>query len=415
MRRTLEPSGLQEPPAPLPRQLAAIMLPELPSLTEEIIAHIRHAVPEYARPLDGPYGQALRVGVVQALTAFVDQVADPSAPQDRRDHMCRRLGLLEAREGRSLDSLQAAYRIGAHVAWRRAMKVGKRHNLSSSIMSQLADSLFAYIDRLASLSLEGFLEAKAQSSEELRERRRRLLGFLLELSPLSRRAVEETARLAGWTVPEEVTLVALRPGATCAETALDEDLLVDLGAAEPSLLIPGPLHSGRRAMLEAALDDPGAATVGLTMPLANAADSLRWARQALALADAGVIGDDGLTLCEDHLLTLWLRADDALVDELARRQFAMMAELTPRQRERLTETLRSWLETRGNATEIADRLQVHPQTVRYRMRQLERTLGDRLNDSNARFAMEVVLRATELRVRTTPPEIPRPAAPTEAS
>ena len=42
-------------------------------------------------------------------------------------------------------------------------------------------------------------------------------------------------------------------------------------------------------------------------------------------------------------------------------------------------------------------LQVHPQTVRYRIRQLERTLGDQFGDPDARFAMEMVLRVMRLR------------------
>src|SRR5215510_16097357 len=95
-------------------QLAAIMRPELPDLAREIIAEIRARIPEYARPMDGPYGVALRTGVQQALTSFFDSVADPSAPHEKRDHMCRMLGQYEAHEGRSLDSLQAAYRIGFH-------------------------------------------------------------------------------------------------------------------------------------------------------------------------------------------------------------------------------------------------------------------------------------------------------------
>ena len=55
------------------------------------------------------------------------------------------------------------------------------------------------------------------------------------------------------------------------------------------------------------------------------------------------------------------------------------------------------METRGTAAEIADRLQVHPQTVRYRIRQLERTLGDQFGDPDVRFAMEMVLRVMRLR------------------
>ena len=141
------------------------------------------------------------------------------------------------------------------------------------------------------------------------------------------------------------------------------------------------------------------AAIGLAVPLADAADSLRWARQALALAESGTIKAGPVVYCEDHLVTLWLLSDSALADQVSRRHFGALAGLTPRQQERLTETFGAWLETRGTAAEIADRLQVHPQTVRYRIRQLERTLGDQFGDPDARFAMEMVLRVMRLRER----------------
>ncbi len=135
------------------------------------------------------------------------------------------------------------------------------------------------------------------------------------------------------------------------------------------------------------------------MPLADAADSLRWARRALVLSRAGKIGSGPVTFCEDHLLALWLLSDEALVDQVARRQLSALAALTPLQRHRLTETLGTWLETRGTAAEMAERLNLHPQTVRYRMRKLEQTFGGLLDDPDARFTMELVLRATRLRER----------------
>jgi len=61
-----------------------------------------------------------------------------------------------------------------------------------------------------------------------------------------------------------------------------------------------------------------------------------------------------------------------------------------------------WLETNRTAPEMAERLRVHPQTVRYRMRALERTLGGQLSDPDARFAIELLLRAARLRERAGP-------------
>jgi DNA-binding PucR family transcriptional regulator len=54
-------------------------------------------------------------------------------------------------------------------------------------------------------------------------------------------------------------------------------------------------------------------------------------------------------------------------------------------------TLLSCLQNGFNATEVASRLHVHPQTVRYRLHQLEELFGERLYDPETRLEMEMVL------------------------
>ncbi|MEU5877702.1 helix-turn-helix domain-containing protein [Spirillospora sp. NPDC047279] len=405
MPRTLEPGGLDQLPSPLPRRLATILRPELPSLAQEIIEEIPRALPEYDRPLQTPYSQALTIGVERALIQFVARVAEASPSTVRHDDTYRRLGRFEAHEGRSLDSLQAAYRIGAQVAWRRVMRLAARHDLSSTVTARLADALFAYMNELASLSLAGYMDARPA---EIEDQRRRLLQLLLRRpTSASDRAIGELAELTDWEVPAEVTLVAVPPDARCVRGALDCDVLVDLTADEPHLLVPCgssagapvPLSDERRAMLaEAFPDDPVAA--GLTVPIEFAADSLRWARQALSLVETGILDDGPVISCEDHLVTLWLLSDCTLIDQVARRQLAGMNDLEHGQRERLVATLHTWLTTRGTAAEMAETLHVHPQTVRHRIKRLEKELGGRLTDPDDRFAIEIVLRAMWVRNRS---------------
>jgi DNA-binding CsgD family transcriptional regulator len=364
---------------------------------------LRDKIPEYARPMDGPYGQIMRRGVEQALTSFVDLVADPAASSlAHRDEVARMLGQHEAKEGRSLDSLQSAYRIGAHIAWQRAMAVGRTANLSSAVMSMLADALFGYMNELAELSFQGYREARAATAEEQQVVRRRLLQLILSRDqPIPHRALASIAEDANWPLPELATAVAVQasPGVEPGPLTAETDVLASLDEGQPHMLIPGEMGVGREAALVARLGTRRAA-IGLTMPLTDTADSLRWARQALALAESGAIDAGQIVHCEDHLLTLWLMSDSALAEQVSRRQLGALEGLTPRQRERLTETFGAWLETRGTAAEIADRLQVHPQTVRYRIRQLERTLGDEFGDPDTRFAMEMVLRAMRIRDRS---------------
>jgi len=388
--------------------------PELISVAEEIITEIRRTIPEYARPLDGPYGQALRIGVEQAVTAFVDRVANPDKQHTRRDDVCRKLGQMEADEGRSLDTLQAAYRVGSRVAWQHLMKVGRRHNFSSAVMSLLADALFAYVDELASLSLDGYMEAKARSTEVLDGWRRRLLHLILERPQAPHDAIAELAAFAHWAVPTEVTMVAVPSGAECVTSLLDEDILRDLTSFQPHVLIPGRLNAKRRAAIESAFPVNHIA-VGLTVPLSQAADALNWARRALDLTRSAVISDERVTLCDDHLSTLFLLSDSALVDQIAQRQFAALAKLTPRRRDRIMETLEVWLDTRGSAIEMADVLHVHPQTIRYRMRQMEKTFAERLDNPEARFAMELVVRVYRLRGKPVVDEDVDVAVPCQGS
>ncbi len=103
---------------------------------------------------------------------------------------------------------------------------------------------------------------------------------------------------------------------------------------------------------------------------------------------------------EEHLATLLVNSDTGLVGTLRRQLFAPLADMTDKQQERLLETLRAWLDSQGNVVEIAERLGVHPQTVRYRMRQLQATFGESLRDPSARFEMELALRAGTAQMTT---------------
>ncbi|WP_327294232.1 MULTISPECIES: helix-turn-helix domain-containing protein [unclassified Streptomyces] len=395
MPGVVQPSDVGEPLGPLPQEFAAVMRPELPGLIKEIGLEVTRAYPEYARLLEGPYAQGIRIGVEQNISVFIDQVAEPTTSSALRDEMCRRFGRFEAYEGRSLDQLQGAYRLGARIALRRAKRVGRRYNLSPTLMLTFADALFTYVDELEALSREGYLEVRTAGGDQLDTQRRRLLHLILAGSPVPRAAIAELAEQTCWTLPEQVTLVALRPPAGIPSALLDNDVLVDLAEPQPHLLVPGPFDERRQRMLDAAL--PGARrTIGLAVPLANAADSLRWARRVLDLVDTGIIGDAPTIRCEDHLVTLWLLSDRALLEQLAGRELAPVSHLTANRRDRLLETLHAWLATRGTAAQLGEVLDVHAQTVRYRMRTLESIFGEQLSDPERRFAIEIVLRAMRL-------------------
>jgi len=62
----------------------------------------------------------------------------------------------------------------------------------------------------------------------------------------------------------------------------------------------------------------------------------------------------------------------------------------------LAETLAAYLDGFGDVGAVAGRLHVHPNTVRYRARRLEKLLGSSLADPDDRLVLALSLRATEL-------------------
>ena len=96
---------------------------------------------------------------------------------------------------------------------------------------------------------------------------------------------------------------------------------------------------------------------------------------------------------EDHLADLVLGAESQALADLAVLRLAPLDRATPAPRAKLAETLLAWLRHWGQRAPIAEELHVHPQTVGYRVAQLRELFGEALDDPQARFELELVLRA----------------------
>src|ERR671910_1209281 len=188
----------------LPPEVAAVLRPELPALADEIIAEISDSVPDYARPLEGPFGLALRIGVVEALRQFTAMIEDPAGGRGAGREVYVNLGRGEMRAGRSLDALLAAYRVGARVAWRRLAAAGERAGLSPRTLYALAEAIFAYIDELSADSIEGYAREQAAAAGALQRRRQRLAALLIQEPPAAPATVEAEAATAAWRLPRSL-------------------------------------------------------------------------------------------------------------------------------------------------------------------------------------------------------------------
>jgi len=373
--------------------VATALRPFLPRTVDEIIETIRRTVPAYARPLEGAFGTALRSGVDRALEDFLDEVEGKEV-EAGRGGIYVALGRGEAREGRTMEALLAAYRTGARVAWRRASEQGRRAGFDAETLMLLAEAFFAYIDQLSSQSAQGYAEEQSALAGEQVRRRRVLLGLLVQTPPAEPLVVESAAREAGWTLPSELAALVWRDE---SEQPVARRLPLDVLVAPHDevvvyALVPDPSAPGRQAQLERALERRPAA-LGPAVPWSEAWLSASRARAVLRLVGEGLIAADGLTLAEEHLARLIVHGDAGLLAELARRRLAPLDERSPASRQRLHETLAAWLDHQGSVPRMAEALHVHPQTVRYRLGQLRELFGERLEDPAARFELSLALRS----------------------
>ena len=385
----------------IPPEAAAVLRPVLPGLADETIAAIAREVPDYERAMEGDFGQLVRMGVDVAFNRFVDLVVDPDADAAGARETYVNLGRGEFQAGRSLDALLAAYRVGARLAWRRFVAAGTEGGLAPEAIFAIGEAIFAYIDELSAESAEGYAEEQSAAAGESQRRRRRLVRLLVQEPPAAADALRRAAQAAGWTLPRTVAalVAAETQDAAAEEDAVDgvaARLARRLGAGAigaavegaACVLLPDPDAPARRRQLEAALDGRRAA-LGPSGPWTAAPTSLRRARAAYRLPPA----EGPLVIAEDRLADLLLRADPRLGAELAAARLAPLAELAPAARKRLEATLRAWLDRPGQVQAVAAELGVHPQTVRYRIRQLRDLFGTRLDDPDARFELALALRA----------------------
>jgi hypothetical protein len=366
--------------------MADVIEPELPAVTEEILAVIAQEVPEYARPLEGSFGEGLRAGVDEALNRFVDLVRDRDSTDDHGRQVSMALGRAELRAGRTLDALQSAYRVGARVAWRRFAAACQAADVDQMTAARLAEAIFAYLDGLSADSVEGYAQAQSELAGERQRRRAELVAALLGRTPGA-----DAVRLAAdldWPLPRTAATMACSADRLAGlARRLGPDVLTAHLDGLGCVIVPDAEGPGRRDLLRVAAARRPAA-IGPDLPVDQLSTSWQLAVAALQLAagDAPVVADE-------HLATLLIERAGPVIDRIGATRLASFETLSPSARARMIATALAYVQHVGNAAAMARALHVHPQTARYRIGRLRELLGNQLDDPDARFELEAALRA----------------------
>ena len=379
--------------------VARALRPNVDDIAREMADAIRQEVNGYRQPLDSDVGRDVAEAVHRAVRQFVELIENPHSPQDEASAVFRRLGRLEYLTGRGMVGLQSAYLVGARIGCRRYVAVSQAADLPAETVLPLADAVLAHVAELARESMRGYLEAQARAGGPVQARRRELAERLLADTGDTTgadAAVESLAAEAMWTLPASIAYLVVPAPDNWALPHLDDDVLVLPRGGDLHLLVPRPDAPGRVERLARALRGQ-VAVLGPTVPLAELRVSVQCARMVLRHAQGRPFDAREMVLAADHLADLHLRRGARIGRLLADRTLGALSGMPAGRAARLVETLDAWLTSRGRtAPEVARALGIHPQTARYRLRQLEELFGDRLDDPEFRWEAQVALRTRAL-------------------
>ncbi len=388
----------------LPHELGDAVRPRIPEIARACVDAIAAEIPEYSPRFAGGPGRATAIELARrGIERDVDRVGTPALWQADRLAGFRGHGRDAFHSGLSREAVQAAVRVSSRVTWRWIADIAREAGLSGDVLYGAAEGMFADVETSMAAVAEGYSAAEAAVSGT-GERHRRLLRALLggrtpafttEPFPAEPgKEVDSLAAASGLPLPERVAAVAFRalPGAPeFPPGLLPEHVPADPAGDPPAALTPAPDVD----LIGLAGLPPGwTAAVGPLVPPAEAPESFRVARRAVDLAARGLLDAPGPVIwCRDHVTTLLLLADEFLVAQLASTTLEPLAGLSGRRREQLAETLLALVRTRGSAPELGRLLDLHPQTIRARLKKLGELFGDKLDDPAERLRLELALLA----------------------
>jgi hypothetical protein len=389
---------MQEDGTGLVSRLSTRLLDQMPELLEDVRVALSSSSPDYAAFL-----AAGRDDVVEAARFAISGLIAATQDRDHADpdgtgvlvagsaELFEAIGEIHARSGDDLARLLTAYHTGARVAWRRLAAVALELDLPPRSVAELAEALFQFVDQLSMASVRGYLREQSELMTE-RGRQREELATMLLSDRCDSIALASAARRAGWQLPERASVILVPVGDETSSRHLArlEGLTLSTVRGDWIAIIwPDRPELASRRRKENLLRG-ARATIGRSVPIDQVPASLPVAITAAGLRGHG-LPSDGLVFVDDHLDVIIVNSDPQSIQAFREQCLAPLDGAPPGTRERLLETLRSWLRHMGDRRAMAAELHIHPQTVRYRLAQLRALFGDRLDDPELRIQLTVAL------------------------
>ncbi|WP_367326044.1 PucR family transcriptional regulator [Streptomyces sp. HUAS ZL42] len=364
--------------------MASALHARLPELGERMAQRIRSDVDAYKDESLIPF-DSLRRSCTANADLILSHFRRAGAPDPTP---ARETGRIRAEQGMPLADTLHAYRIGFELLWSEIVDESRTHpEVSDAQLVSRSAEIWALFGLYAEAVAAAYRETAAELTSQRQARRSALVEALFTGAIADRTTLWEAARELG--LPERgpyavAAAVADAPGEeplTGIEAALRQARLPSAWRLLPDQqigLIALPASTAESTCLR--ILNRSHARVGVSPrfhSLRDTPQALRFARLALG----GLRGTGpGVARFDDNPLAMVVAAAPTEAAHLVEVALRPLLELPAAERARLLETLEHWFAAAGSATDAAQTLFVHPNTVRYRLRRIEELTGRSLAD-----------------------------------
>ncbi len=400
MARVIQDANVSDPQGAV---LTSALLNRLPALTDELLKCVLKQ-----SEIDGHqsdiYGDDRLVPIGDLHQSLQDNLAfvvsnlgcagshDLAAP--------RRTGRRRAEQGAPLAAVLSSQQVGFRFIWDALVAEAHRTGIvSDAELVGLASEVWTLNTLFTTELATGYRDARTELVLRQGQERSALVEALLEGRIADTATVWEAADLLGLPYQGVLAVVAAEVPAVArhALPRLESRLQVrGIGSAWQLLadLRVGivSLRSRRNTpVLVEILRSGAVARVGVSpvyTRLERTSEALHLARIALASSPAG---DPVVTVFDDAPLPVLVVSSPTTSDRITKTILGPLLDLNPDERDMLLNTLAAFFAFQGSAIEAGKHLYCHPNTVRHRLRRIERHTGRSLQDPRSSAELFIAL------------------------
>ena len=398
------------------------------ALADRIVGRICSDIPDY-RLVDDEVVRDVRSITLGHIELIVDTLTHDRMPADEEFTATRAGGARRMHQGISLESFQRAARLWGHLLWEAVLEdIDPDDPYEREAALRIASRVMQHVDHMSTNVAAGYLDELQVVWSDREVVRRDLLDALV-CGQGDEERIRRLARSLRLPLEERYVVIVVRGTEQLAEEQADQtlssraalrrmveaarrhlrldghSLLVGMRHGEVVAMCPvqetddvDAVRARADALAAAVAESEAFVGVGSCHPtIAGVASSYAEARDAVDIAVG--IGVQGRALHFDEVLIDHMVRSTPHADRILDSTLRPLLAYDEGKQAKLVSTLRAYIDSGFNLTRSAEVLQVHPNTVVYRLRRIRELSGRDPHDANDLLLLFLGLKLSELRAQ----------------